>query len=110
MSSARTKARIHFAKSMLINALHQYGNNNNGQFPTALSQLASYFSPPVDDSILQDWTILPTTSLPSELRGDEDRVITQKAPINAESDQRIVVGLTTWHLGAGGTNDWGAVR
>jgi len=25
-------------------------------------------------------------------------------------DQRIVVGLTTWHLGAGGTNDWGPVR
>lgn len=106
MSSARTKARIHFAKSMLINALHQYGNNNNGQFPTALSQLASYFNPPVDESILQDWTILPTTSLPSELRGDEARVITQKAPINAELDQRIVVGLTTWHLGTGGTNDW----
>jgi hypothetical protein len=64
----------------------------------------------VDDSVLQDWTILPTTSLPSGLRGDEDRVITLKAPINAESDQRIVVGLTTWHLGEGGTNDWGPVR
>jgi RNA polymerase sigma factor (sigma-70 family) len=110
MGMARTKGRIHFAKSMLISALHQYAKDNNGQFPTALPQLASYFNPPVDDSVLQDWTILPTTSLPSELRGDEDQVITQKAPINAELDQRIVVGLTTWHLGAGGTNDWGPVR
>lgn len=110
MGMARTKGRIHFAKGMLISALHQYAKDNNGQFPTALPQLASYFNPPVDDSVLQDWTILPTTSLPSELRGDEDQVITQKAPINAELDQRIVVGLTTWHLGAGGTNDWGPVR
>jgi len=110
MGNARTKARIHFAKSMLISALHQYARDNNGQFPTALPQLASYFNPPVDDSVLQDWTILPTTSLPSGLRGDEAQVITQKAPINAESDQRIVVGLTTWHLGAGGTNDWGPVH
>ena len=110
MSSARTRARLNFAEGVLTSALHQYAKSNNGQFPAALSQLASYFNPPVDDSVLQDWTILPTTSLPSELRGDEDRVITLKAPINAEFDQRIVVGLTTWHLGGGGTNDWGPVR
>ena len=110
MGMARTKGRLHFARSMLISALHQYAKDNNGQFPTALSQLASYFDPPVDDAVLQGWTILPTTSLPSGLRGDEAQVITQKAPINAELDQRIVVGLTTWHLGAGGTNDWGPVR
>jgi hypothetical protein len=94
---------------MLISALHQYAKDNKGQFPTTLSQLASYFDPPVDDAVLQGWAILPTTSLPSELRGDEDQVITQRAPI-AESDQRIVVGLTTWHVGAGGTNDWGSAR
>jgi hypothetical protein len=109
MSSARSKAQIHFARTTLGDALRQYGKNNNGQFPTDLSQLASYFKSPVDDSVLRDWTILPTSSLPSEMRVEEDWVITQKAPINAEQDQRVVVGLKTMQLGTGGTNQWGPV-
>jgi RNA polymerase sigma factor (sigma-70 family) len=106
MSSARSKAQIHFAMTLLDDALRQYGKNNNGRFPTDLSQLVPYFKSRVDDSVLQDWTILPTSRLPSEMRTDEDWVITQKAPIHAELDQRIVVRLKSMQLGTGGTNQW----
>lgn len=93
MSGARRKAQIHFAKSELSNALQQYGKSNNGQFPTDLSQLVPYFKSPVDASVLQGWAILPTSSLPAEMRVDGDWAITQKAPINAELGQRVVVGM-----------------
>ena len=106
MSSVRSGAQIRFAHRVLDHALQQYGKNNGGQFPTDLSQLAPYFKSPVDDSVLRNWTILPTSSLPSGMRVDEDWVITQKAPVNAELDQRVVIGMKMSSLGSGGTNDW----
>jgi hypothetical protein len=86
--------------------LRQFGKNNNGQFPTDLSQLTPYFKSPVDDAVLQDWTILPKSSLPRAMRVQEDWVITQKAPVNAERDQRVAVGLKSMCLGSG-AGDWG---
>ena len=93
MSQARTIAQRYFAFKVLSSALQEYGNANNGQFPTELAQLASYFESPVDSSVLDGWEIVPGRSLPRDLRVEEAWVITQKAPINAELDQRIVVGL-----------------
>ena len=109
MSLARSGAQIRFAHTVLDHALEEYGKNNGGQFPTDLSLLAPYFKSPVDDSILRNWTILPTSSLPSGMRVDEDWVITQKAPVNAELDQRVVIGMKSARLGGGGTNDWAPV-
>lgn len=109
MSSARSSAQSRFATSMLQDALRQYGKNNSGQFPTDLSQLTPYFISPVDDSVLQDWTILPGSSLPGTMRSDEDWVITQKAPVNGERDQRVVFGLKSMRLGRGGASDWGSL-
>lgn len=106
MSSARGTAQIVFAMTTLADALRQYGKSNNGQFPTDVSQLTPCFKSPVDDSVLQDWTILRTSSLPSEMRGADDWVITQKAPVDEEFDQRVVVGLNTTRLGTGGANQW----
>jgi hypothetical protein len=106
MSSARGTAQIVFAMTTLADALRQYDKSNNGQFPTDVSQLTPYFKSPVDDSVLQDWTILRTSSLPSEMRGADDWVITQKAPVDEEFDQRVVVGLNTTRLGTGGANQW----
>jgi hypothetical protein len=107
MSSARATAQNQFAMSVLSPALREYGKNNNGQFPTDLSQLAPYFKSPVDDSVLRDWVILPGSSLPDALRSGENWVITQKAPVNAESDQRMVIGLKSGRLGTGGPSQWG---
>ena len=106
MSTARSGAQIEFAMSVLSDALRQFGKNNNGQFPTDLSQLTPYFKSPVDDAVLQDWTILPGSSLPGAMRVQEDWVITQKAPVNAERDQRVAVGLKSMCLGSG-AGDWG---
>ena len=89
----------------LSNALQQYGKNNNGQFPTDLSQITSYFKSPVDDAVLQGWAILPASSMPSEMQVEGDWVITQKVPINAELDQRWVVGLKGVRTG----KQWGTV-
>jgi hypothetical protein len=112
MSLARGEAQIRFGMSVLADALRQYGQNNNGQFPTDLIQLTPYFKSPVDDAVLQDWTILPKSGLPSGSREQEfwheDWVITQIAPINAERDQRCFVGLKSMGLGSG-ASDWGPV-
>ena len=105
LSGARSEAQLEFS-SMLHEAVLAYGKNNNGQFPTALSQLGPYFKFPVDDSVLQDWTILPTSSLASEIKVGGDWAITQKAPVDAELDQAVAVGLMETHLGMHGTNQW----
>jgi RNA polymerase sigma factor (sigma-70 family) len=125
MSVARFVAQGSFSQTLWL-ALRQYGENNNGQFPTDLSQLTPYFTSPVDDSVLQGWTILPTSSLPSQMQAkmqsgtlgpglgpdtsafDQGWVITQTAPINADLDEREYVGLKTHgsvHGGNAGT--WG---
>jgi hypothetical protein len=60
----------------------------------------------VDGSVLQNWVILPSASLPAGMRVEDEWVITQKAPVDATRDQRFVIGQKTTHLGQGGTNDW----
>jgi hypothetical protein len=41
-------AQVHFGLNVLEGALRQYGRDNNGQFPTDLSQLAPYLKSPGD--------------------------------------------------------------
>jgi RNA polymerase sigma factor (sigma-70 family) len=110
MSSARSRAQVNFAFSALQNALLEYSKNNDDQFPNDPSQLKPYFKLPIDDSALQNWVVLFNTNLPSEIRLNEDRVITQKAPINPEFDQRVVIGLRNGRLGRGGTRDWSSAQ
>jgi hypothetical protein len=93
ISSARNRAQVHFALNVLEGALRQFGRDNNGQFPTDLSQLAPYLKSPVDASALQSWAILPASSFSGRLQLDEDWVITQKALVNAALDRRVVVGM-----------------
>ena len=126
MSVARMVAQAGFSQTLWL-ALRQYGQNNNGQFPTDLSQLTPYFSSPVDASVLQEWTILPTSSLPSQMQSrmqggtlgpglgpdtsalDEGWVITQATPINADLDEREYVGLKTHgSVHGGNAATWGA--
>jgi hypothetical protein len=106
ISALRSKAQIRFATDTFEDALRKYGKDNPGAFPTDFSQLTPYFKAPVDASLMQNWAILPTSSLPTGMRIDEGWVITQKAPVNAELDQRIVLGMKEVQLGHGSTNDW----
>jgi hypothetical protein len=77
-------------KMVLGPALKQFEQANNGQFPTALSQLQPYFDPPVDESILQRWEVAPKGVIPN--LGVGATVITQVAPVDENYDTRYGVG------------------
>jgi len=92
-------------------ALRKYAQDNNGQFPTDLSQLKPYFKSPIDDAILQRYEILPASNLVSELQPGGDWVITQKAPVNAALDLRSAIGLTASRMADETvTNRWTLIR
>ncbi|WP_040546668.1 hypothetical protein [Pedosphaera parvula] len=95
LSTLRMAGEKRFAE-MLRPALDKYIESHNGQFPTALSQLQSYFEPaPVDEAILQRYVILPGKELPSLLMTG-DWLITQKKPVDAEFDLRFGVSKNSW--------------
>jgi type II secretory pathway pseudopilin PulG len=95
----------------LWSALRKYAPDNDGQFPTDLSQLKPYFKSPIDDAILQRYEILPASSLIPELQPGGDWVITQAAPVNAALDLRMAYGLTnTCTADERLTNRWTLVR
>ncbi|HWC61887.1 MAG TPA: sigma-70 family RNA polymerase sigma factor [Verrucomicrobiae bacterium] len=106
MSLARRAAQIEFGEQNLRPALLKYLEQNGGQFPTELSQLMPYFTMPLDASILQNWTILPVTSLPKGLRIAGDWAITQKAPVNAAIDGRFVFNEKSERIENDPTKAW----
>ena len=108
MSSARSSAQIDFATQTLWPALQKFLKYSQGQFPTQPSQLAPYCTVPVDDFVLEDWAILPMSNLPAGMRIEGDWAITQKIPVNAALDERVVFGANRLHLGQGHANDWNA--
>jgi hypothetical protein len=89
LASLRSAAENNFAP-MLQTALSQYMQANNGQFPTDISQLQSYFTSPVDDAILQRWEIAPASTVPNVGMGDT--MITERAAVDDMFDTRLVVG------------------
>jgi hypothetical protein len=106
LSWLRSAAQIHFAMRTLREALRSYAADNSGSFPFAISDLERYFNSPVDPSALENWVIMPTSSLPDSIRIDEELVITQKAATEPELEQRIVLGLDQARLGTSGGGDW----
>ena len=108
MSRTRKMAEENFGADVLKPALEKYAKGNDGQFPGDVSQLKPYFKSPVDDAILQRWEVLPKRRLFRDLQAqlDEDWYITQRAPVNAALDQRILYGLKKGHSFADGPPDW----
>ena len=90
LSALRSAGENKFA-AMLQPALSQYMQANNGQFPTDLSQLQSYFASPVDDAILQRWEITSPKTVPNVGVGQAG-IITETAPVDDVFDTRIAVG------------------
>jgi RNA polymerase sigma factor (sigma-70 family) len=109
MRMARLKAELIFVTDLLDPALKRYVRDNNGRFPSEISQLKSYFKTPVDDAVLERWVVLHKDRLRSELqtRLDEDWYITQKAPVDATQDKRILRGLKRMHMPGYGPADMG---
>jgi RNA polymerase sigma factor (sigma-70 family) len=106
LSGTRGLAQITFAESTIRPALRKFLKQNQGQFPSDLSQLQPYFTTPVDTGTLQDWVILPMKSLQPGLRIDGDWAITQKAPVNAALDERFVMGAKGAHIGSPSVENW----
>lgn len=101
MSSARNMAVSNFGNKILKPALKQYAQDNDGHFPSELSQLKPYFSEPVDEAILIRWVVMPTSRLSEKMRLQKDAddwVITQRAPVNAARDARYILGLNKTSL------------
>ena len=73
------------------NALKKYAQANGEEFPTDLGKLKVYFDPPVDDAILQRWTVLPADAVSSFRLGGEV-VITQREPVDDVFDTQFVLG------------------
>ena len=87
----RAKGEQIFSR-MTTAALQRFAQANNGGFPDEISQLKPYFSPPVDEAVLERYHIVPVASLDPMAPAVGDRVITQKAPINQELDSRLAIG------------------
>ena len=81
----------------LHKALYRFGKEHNGQFPTDLAQLKTCFDSPVDDALLQRWQIAAANTVPKRVDGG-NWVITQKAAVDAEFDQRHVIGLNGYNV------------
>lgn len=90
LSELRRLAESKFA-ALLQPALHAYLEAHAGQFPADLSELQPYLKPPADAAMLERYAIVPAEELPSLQMGG-DRIITQKAPVDAEFDPRIGIG------------------
>ena len=91
---------------MIYKAVKGYAKANNDQFPSELSQLKAYFEKPIDDAILERWTIVPAKSLvPFLAETGGDWLITEKAPINKQFDSRSAIGLTSYR-GTVGEGRW----
>ncbi len=113
MSLARQVAQENFAKDALKPALELYIKSRDGQFPGQVAQLAADFSPPIDEAILHRWEVLQNGNLVQELRTQvpDSWFITQKAPVDAELDQRIIVGRTNiMSFALGSANRWMVVH
>jgi hypothetical protein len=100
LSAVRRTAKNNFA-SLASAAVVKHQDDNDGQFPTDLSQLLRYFKAPVDEAILQRYEILPAAAMSLGLGGKW--VITEKAPIDPDYDSR-------WSIGPGsyGSTAWSA--
>jgi len=86
MSNLRSRAKATFG-GMLQKALKQYAQVNGDMLPGDLSQLQSYFNPPVDDSVLARYKLIETGKL-SDLKGQT--LVTEIAPrIDDEYDSHF---------------------
>jgi hypothetical protein len=106
----RSNAKQRFAY-LLGPALDNYIAANNGQLPSDISDLKSYFNTAVDDATLQRYQLLQTGSLSdvSQL----DSLIKEKSPVNDQHDTLITIGAFGYHYegigswGGSGTGEFG---
>ena len=90
MSSLRTQAQYKVA-NLLQPALAKYLEQNGKKFPESLAQLQGYLESPVDNDILQRFSVIPAKAVNSVQMGG-DWAISQTEPVDREFDSRVVIG------------------
>jgi RNA polymerase sigma factor (sigma-70 family) len=101
LSQLRRDAKRTFANS-IGDALANYIAGNNGQLPGDISQLGSYFNPPVDETILQRYQLLQTGNL-SDIPNNEP-LIAEKAPVDDQYDTLFTISATGYSYQGTGTS------
>ncbi len=89
LAEIRKRAASYFVEQ-LHGALGKYIQANNGQWPSDISQLESYFDPPVERALWQRWEIVPTTAFPGR-EFASGWVITEKSAADPEFDSRHTI-------------------
>jgi RNA polymerase sigma factor (sigma-70 family) len=103
LSQLRRDAKRTFAYAM-GEALANYVAGNNGQLPGDISQLESYFNPPIDGTILQRYQLLQAGNL-SDVPNNEP-LIAEKAPVDDQYDTLFKISATGFSYQGTGTNSW----
>jgi hypothetical protein len=101
LSQLRRDAKRTFAYS-IGEALANYIAGNNGQLPGDISQLESYFNPPIDGTMLQRYQLLQTGNL-SGIPNNEP-LIAEKAPVDDQYDTLFKISATGFSYQGTGTS------
>ena len=92
MSKLRSIAENKLAEMLQI-ALRKYWLANSQNELGDLTDLQPFLENPINERILQRYSIFPPDIIPS-VRVGGDWVISQKAPVDAEYDMRLVLGAS----------------
>jgi RNA polymerase sigma factor (sigma-70 family) len=101
LSQLRRDAKRTFANS-IGQALANYIAVNNGQLPGDISQLESYFNPPIDGTMLQRYQLLQTGNL-NDIPNNEP-LIAEKAPVDDQYDTLFKISATGYSYQGTGTS------
>ena len=94
MSNVRANAELK-AMDLIVAAWRRYLVENPGDPPTSMSALAPYLRVPLEPAVLERYQWVRGNTLPGTLAVDEPWVLTQKAPVDPEWDDRFSHGLKT---------------
>ena len=90
-SDLRRNAKNEFVR-MLQQALRNYAQDNDGQFPNELSQLKPYLDKPIDDSVFGRYTLLQHGKVADVPKGQT--VVAESAPaVDDEYDTVYRIGI-----------------
>lgn len=92
MSNVRANAELR-ALDKLHSALLHYRDAEGGRIPADIADLTPHVAAPINSSMLGRYQIIRTDRLVPELRGEDEWVITQKAPVDAAWDTRFTFGV-----------------
>ena len=92
LNRLRSSAKGTFG-SMMQKALKQYAAANGGMLPNDLSELQSYFNPPIDPGMLKRYELSQSGSL-EESRHDKPLISETAPPVDDEYDTRYDFEIT----------------